>query len=548
MTMLRRETVITGLLLFAFALAVRAVFAAQIVFPKPEDTAYYVGVARNLLEGRGLVSDAIWSFHTPPLVFPKPAFEVWLPLPTFLAAGSMALFGMSFAASQIPFVIVGATIPVMAWLLTRDIAAERGLAPGRARMVALGVGLTTAVYLPLLLHAALPDSTMPFGAAALAACWLMTRIARAPGGARWTDPRLVALGVLLGLAALSRNEAVWLALVWVGVAWTTGRASVGERVRMIAVAGAVAFVIFMPWIVRNLDAFGSPLPGQAISNAFSVTGFDIFAWNDEPTLARYLAVGPAALLEMRAVGIGHNLFSVLLLPGFPIALIGLVALPWQARGRVIRPLALISLITFLVTSLLFPVATTWGTFLHAAAPVHTLLVISAMFGLDALIARIGRWRGWTKPVAWLGAVLGVASSLLFSAVVLPTFGQGSRDTQAQYTELGTRMAAIGRPLDATAGPVISNFPIWIAETNRIRSLALPNEPPLDVLDLAATFPGTRYLVLVDADSPHWPADLEAGAPGSDCFTPIDLPPYAGEGRDPLETTTVFEIGCPESAG
>ena len=28
----------------------------QIVFPKPEDTAYYVGVARNLLEGRGLVS------------------------------------------------------------------------------------------------------------------------------------------------------------------------------------------------------------------------------------------------------------------------------------------------------------------------------------------------------------------------------------------------------------------------------------------------------------------------------------------------------------
>ena len=28
----------------------------QIVFPKPEDTAYYVGVARNLVEGRGLVS------------------------------------------------------------------------------------------------------------------------------------------------------------------------------------------------------------------------------------------------------------------------------------------------------------------------------------------------------------------------------------------------------------------------------------------------------------------------------------------------------------
>ena len=33
----------------------RIVAASSIVFPKPEDTAYYVGVARNLLEGRGLV-------------------------------------------------------------------------------------------------------------------------------------------------------------------------------------------------------------------------------------------------------------------------------------------------------------------------------------------------------------------------------------------------------------------------------------------------------------------------------------------------------------
>ncbi len=51
------------------------------------------GVARNLLEGRGLVSDALWSFGTPPLVFPRPAFEVWLPLPTFLAAIPMAVLG-----------------------------------------------------------------------------------------------------------------------------------------------------------------------------------------------------------------------------------------------------------------------------------------------------------------------------------------------------------------------------------------------------------------------------------------------------------------------
>jgi hypothetical protein len=306
----------------------------------------------------------------------------------------------------------------------------------------------------------------------------------------------------------------------------------------------VALVVFAPWMARNMAVFGSPLPGQAITNAFSVTGFDIFAWNDPPTLARYLAVGPARLLEMRVEGISHNLFSVLLLPGFPVSFIGLLGLPWAVRGGAVRPVALISAMTFLVTSLIFPVATTWGTFLHASGPVQVLLVLSAMLALDAVFARLSTRMGWTRPVAWLGAVLGVSASLLFSAALLPTFGDGSRATARQYEELAMRMAAIDRPLDASAGPVISNFPIWMAETQRIPALALPDEPPADVLDMASHFPGTRYLVLIDPDSEHWPADLAAGAPGSECFVPIELPPYAGTGTDPLTDVTVYELDCP----
>ena len=83
----------------------------------------------------------------------------------------------------------------------------------------------------------------------------------------------------------------------------------------------------------------------------------------------------------------------------------------------------------------------------------------------------------------------------------PTFGTGSQDTQAQFSELGRRMAAIGHPLDATAGPVITDFPIWMAETQRIPTLALPDESPTDVLDLAhdPAFPGTHLVILMDKD-------------------------------------------------
>lgn len=542
--MSRREAALTAALIFGVSLLIRVFFAAQIVFPKPEDTAYYVGVARNLIEGRGLVSDAMWSYATLPLDFPRQAFEVWLPLPTFLAAVPMAMFGTSFVAAQVSSVLVGALVPVLAWRLAMDITAERALPADRARWLGLGTGLTAAAYLPLVLNSALPDSTMPFAAIVLTASLLMTRVLRDPRGARLTDPRLIGLGALLGLGALTRNETVWLALIWVGLAWFRKSIPVAVRVRLIGIVAVVALIVFAPWMLRNIAVFGSPLPGQAITNALYLSGFDIFAWNDPPTLSRHLAVGPAALVGLRIAGLTHNLVNVLLLLGMPISLIGMAALPWQGRSETLRTLVLLSLIMFFFTSLVFPAATQWGTFLHAAGPVHVLLVVSAVLALDAGIARLKARQGWTRPVAWLATVLGLGASLLFSLVLLPTFGAGSRATEALYLELGRRMAAIDHPLDASAGPVMSNFPIWIAETQRIRSLALPNEPPEDVLDLAREFPGTRYLVLTSPEGSHWPADLEAGLPGSECFTPLDTGPWTGPGDDPLAATTVYEIRCP----
>ena len=545
--MTRREAIASAVLVFVAAIAVRAFFAAQIVFPKPEDTAYYVGVARNMLEGRGLVSDALWSYATPPLVFPRPAFEVWLPLPTLLAAIPMAVLGTTFAAAQVSSVLMGALVPVLLWQLARDVSAERGYSLVRTRWVALGAGLTAAAYLPLVLNSALPDSTMVFAAIVLLACMLMTRVAADPRGARPTDIRLLALGVLLGLGALTRNETVWLALIWLLMAWRTG-GDVRERLRLVGVVAVVALVIFAPWAYRNLTVFGSPLPGQAVTNALYLSGYDIFAWKDPPTLARHLALGPGGLLDLRVTGVTHNLFNVLVLLGMPVSVLGIVALPSQGRDRATRPLLVISLLMFLITSLVFPAATQWGTFLHAAGPVHALIVLSAILAVDAGLARLGNRLGWTKSVSWVGAAGIAAVSLLYSAALLPTFGTGSQATAHMYDELGARMRAAGHPLDVPGLRVITNFPIWMAETERVSSLALPDEPPIDVLDLASNFgTGTRYLILISPEGKHWPADLQAGLPGSECFAPLDLGGYSGPGEDPLGSTTAYEIGCPGSA-
>ncbi len=544
----RREAWLAGGFVFVVALAVRWAFARALPFPTPEDTAYYVSVARNLVEGRGLVSDALWSYQTPPLVFPRPAFEVWLPLPAFSAAAAMAVLGTTFEAAKVPAILIGSLVPVLAWRLAADVAEELRLPSGRARTLAVGVGLTAAVELPLVLFGALPDSTMPFAVLTLIACLLMTRLlARPDPGAvarpGLRDGRLIGLGVVLGLAALTRNEVAWLALTWVLLAWRWGVP--GERLRLVLVPAAVALACFVPWLIRDWVVFGNPLPGQALANAFSVTGFDIFAWSDPPNLSRYLAIGPGRLLELRAEGLWHNLASVLVVPGFPVALIGLLALPWSGRARALRPLLIVSLLTFLVTSLVFPVATTWGTFLHAAAACQVLLIVSCLVALDAGIARLGRWRGWHRPVAWLGPALTVSASLLMSVSLLASYGAEAAEIGTRYRVLADRMAAAGRPLE-TAGPVISDFPIWLAGSARIRTLALPDEPPAAVLDLARTFPGTRYLVVSGEDHGRWPAVLAGATPEAACFRPVDLGPAPADPTESraIASTRVFEIVCP----
>jgi hypothetical protein len=281
-----------------------------------------------------------------------------------------------------------------------------------------------------------------------------------------------------------------------------------------------------------------------VSNALSVTGFDIFAWNDPPTLARYLAVGPARLLEMRLEGPGHNLGNVLLFLGLPLSVVGLLALPWQVRDRALRPVVLVAGTTFLVTSLAFPVATTWGTFLHAAAPVQVLLVVSALGALDAGLAALGRRLGWNRPIAWLGAGFAVAASTLFTVALLPGFANGSRQTERAYAALIPAMAAAGVPMDGSE-PVITDFPIWLAETARIPVLALPNEPPADVLELAddPRF-GARWVITLREEGGLWPGVVDAGGPGAACFTEVAL----GLADDPadreaLASARLFRIGC-----
>jgi hypothetical protein len=571
--MSRREAWLSAGFVFALALAVRVVAAAQVAFPIPEDTAYYAGVARNLVEGRGLVSDALWSYQTQPLTVPRAAFEVWMPLPSLVSAIPMAVLGTGewFRAAQVVAVAAGALLAALAWRLGADVAAELQLPAGRARTLAVGTGAVAALLGPLVVFGTLPDSTALFAAISLATCLVITRLAaawsRGINGAAM-DRRLAGLGLLFGLAALTRSEAVWIGLAWLLVLWrglpapaagasadtATAGATTGAtgsatprhgRLRMAVVPTIVAALVFAPWGLRDWLSFGSPLPGQTVGNALYTGNFDMFAWSDPPTLARYLAQGAGAIVSQHVAGFTHNVFEVLVVPAFPIAPIGALVLPRVWRLHSLRPLVIASVSTFLVTTLVFPVATQSGTFLHAAGSVFVLLLVSTLAVLDAFIAAVGRVRRWTRPVAWLGPAFAIAAVAPLTFVSVASVSRQSSETAATWEALPVAMAAAGVPLDGS-GPIITNYPIWLAESARVPTLALPEESPAAILDLAGQF-GAHLLVIRLDPERGWPSVLQAGGTAADCFREVPLPEVAAGGdwqTAPLARIRAYLIVCP----
>jgi hypothetical protein len=190
----RWSLALTAAALYGVGLVTQLAAAVVVNQPLSEGSSYYVAVARNLVEGRGLVIDSIWSYATPPLVLPRPAFELWQPMTSFVAALPMPFLGTSFDAAQIGFAFLGATLAPLAWLVARDAVARLSLPERRAQSVTIGAGVLTALSAPLLIAGAAPDSTLPFAVFGIAACLL---VPRAIGGDRRV---LMALGVALGAA------------------------------------------------------------------------------------------------------------------------------------------------------------------------------------------------------------------------------------------------------------------------------------------------------------------------------------------------------------
>jgi hypothetical protein len=523
--------------LYLLALALRLLAATEVPFPTTEPAAYYVDVARNLIGGEGLVSNGVWSFATPPLEVPKPAFELWLPMSTFVSAAAMALLGPSFWAAQVGGALLGAAVAPLAWAVGYEAANTQGLGVRRGRAVAVTSGLLAAVMSPLVLGAVVPDSYTPFTVFVLAAALLVPRvIGTRDGRDDIAPPSVIAglgLGLAMGLAYLSRQEVVWLGLTvlimqgWV-LRWRPTGARVREATQRLWPVVLGGLVVVVPWLARNYVELGSPFPGQAIENLFLVENEDIFAFRERPDAATYLAQDAAVLLTNPLRAALDNLLSVILFPAFPVGVAGLVALVGMWRSPALRSptaltvLLLSGLLTFVSVMLLFPVATLWGTYLHSSGPLLVALGVVAALGGDALLKRISAWRAWARPNVIIAPVALVSMALLFTVFQVRLFGSQSTDAQTRYAALGESVARVTAAADSgPAATFITDHPMWLAEATGSYAVALPDEDIDALVELGARF-DTDWVVVVDERGRYPAALLEPTAAACLAAEPVAL--------------------------
>lgn len=258
------------------------------------DGLVYKHAAEQWLAGRGWTTPYVWQFLSDPVSLEPPAFGYWMPLASFLLAGSLGLFGDHVLAALLPSILGVAVLTGLGYALAFRLTRDRSSALLAAALIPLHPWV---VRWGLSSQAALASAV--FGSAAL---WLTVSAA----GSR--PLRLVGAGALAGLAALSRGDGVLiLGCACLGIcalAWSRRAGIVSLLGEGVALATGFAAAMG-PWYLRNVAVFGSPTPPGASRALFIRSPEQLYSVQPPD-----LAVSLAALREAPVHEAVHKVLAV----------------------------------------------------------------------------------------------------------------------------------------------------------------------------------------------------------------------------------------------
>jgi hypothetical protein len=433
------------LALFFLSLVIRTIVAAFIFHPGYMDSAYYAAGALRLAQGAGFSEPFIWNYLGDPVTIPHPGFLYWMPLPSLLAALPALAFPDSFFALQLPFVVLSALLPVVAYALA--LQATRHLASlGRAARATQGRGMAWGAGLLVLFSGfffpywTLPETFAPFALVGSLALWLAAGPAPVRGDPKSGAGRWPLVGLLAGLAHLTRADGILLfPVVALAPLVSTRRrgASISKTsnsslalsvsplvVRHILLVLLGYLLALAPWFARNVGVVGTPLSPAGTKTIWLTNYDDLFCYDCDLSLSSYLAWGWEGILQTKLAALWINLQRflaeeclVFLLPFIAIGVYRLRRCPAFALATAYL------LLIYLAHSLVFTFPGWRGGFFHASGALLPFLYVAAVEGLDRAVhwgAR--RRRTWNYRQA--RAVFGLAAIAI--AIALSGYVAGQK--------------------------------------------------------------------------------------------------------------------------
>ena len=382
------------LALFGVALLLRSFVALFLQQPGYIDAYYYYDVAANFHSGRGLTTTNLWNYQLDSqglanLQIARPAFSYWLPLATILVIGSFAIFGTSFLTAQLPFMLLAALLPPLAFWLGR---LAFGMIQRRYSWTMALVMLFPGRYF---IYLNSPDNFAPF--AVIILLGLICIYLGVWQQKRWA---IVAVGILSGLAYLSRSDGVLLlATLFICFGWRRWQIRCDQQIRppgWLSLGGAIlaALLIVSPWLWHNLNVFGTLLPSGSTKVLFLRNYQELFSYDlpldfnyyvNQTLPASDWGIGPLLGTKFTALWLDLVILAVegLFLFG-PLFLAGLFLLRKRAIPNSYRPFVIYFSLFYIAMVLVFTLVGEHGTIFHSVGGLLPFQTGAAVASIDAL--------------------------------------------------------------------------------------------------------------------------------------------------------------------
>lgn len=493
---------------FLLALAVRGLTALPQQQPHYFDAYFYYNVAENLHLGRGFVADFIWNYLEAPAAVTHASNLYWMPLSSIIAWLSFVVFGVSYRAAQMPFVVLSSLPPVLGYYLSYRIYRRRDYA-------FLAAILTT--FAPFYLkYWACPDNFAPFA--------LTVGLGLITMHLAWRNREAVYFmltGLLIGLSHLARADGVllWvsflalLVAIWVqdrGISDDPSQAdalqiqTIGFKTCLFWLSLAIAgyLVIVAPWFYRNWRLMGAPLSSAGTKTIFLRSYADMFSYFKELNWQSYLAWGWEGIIRSKLSAAIHNLTVILGALQFhlaPVAFIGL----WQLRRRrEYTPFYIYAATLYLAMTLIFTFPSTHASMLHSTGALLPFLFVAAIPGIDTVVNWIAvRRRTWhpgtARKVFRIGLTAVVVMISLFDYSQAVFLSLKPLALEPLWNRANTGYLTVSTWLDENASEtalvMLVDPPAYYYFTHR-PAIVIPNEEIEGILRVAALY-HADYLVL-----------------------------------------------------